>query len=110
MADIRQRSLKGGHGLCLCSSIKEASAKVAEIWICSLSSQPIHQEDSAIQEDAHPGEHPAPPKDSPEAETSALDMLTKKMLLTRRITKTKSLIPSTNAKGKHPHHHGWAGS
>nr|KAF6296177.1 hypothetical protein mMyoMyo1_009243 [Myotis myotis] len=51
-------------------------------------------------------EQPAPPKDSPEAETSALDMLTKKMLLTRRITKTESLIPSTKAKGKHPSHHG----
>uniref|UniRef100_G1Q2A0 Phosphofurin acidic cluster sorting protein 2 n=1 Tax=Myotis lucifugus TaxID=59463 RepID=G1Q2A0_MYOLU len=49
MAEVRQQPLKGGQGLNLCSSIQEASAKVAEIWICSLSNQPIHQEDSAIQ-------------------------------------------------------------
>lgn len=48
-AEVRQQPLKGGHGLCLCSSINEASAKVAKIWICFLSSQPILQEDSAIQ-------------------------------------------------------------
>lgn len=35
--------------LCLCSSLKEASVKVAEIWIFSLSSQPIDHEDSAMQ-------------------------------------------------------------
>lgn len=35
--------------LSLCSSIKEASVKVAEIWIVSLSSQPIDHEDSAMQ-------------------------------------------------------------
>ncbi|KAK1331493.1 hypothetical protein QTO34_009450 [Cnephaeus nilssonii] len=49
MAEVRQRPLKGGHGLCLCSSINEAFAKVAEIWICSLSGQHILQENSAIQ-------------------------------------------------------------
>uniref|UniRef100_L7N1R2 Phosphofurin acidic cluster sorting protein 2 n=1 Tax=Myotis lucifugus TaxID=59463 RepID=L7N1R2_MYOLU len=43
MAEVRQRPLKGGQ------SDEEASAKVAEIWICSLSNQPIHWEDSAIQ-------------------------------------------------------------
>ncbi|XP_070250744.1 phosphofurin acidic cluster sorting protein 2-like [Myotis yumanensis] len=107
MPVVRQRPLKGGQGLCLCSSIKEASAKVTEIWICSLSNQPIPWEDSAIQAR---WEHPALPKNSPEAETSALDMFTKKLLPSRHITKTESLIPSTKAKGKHPGLHGWAGS
>ncbi|KAK1327358.1 hypothetical protein QTO34_017011 [Cnephaeus nilssonii] len=55
-AEVRQQPLKGGHGLCLCSSINEASAKVAKIWICFLSSQPILQEDSAIQADARPSQ------------------------------------------------------
>lgn len=49
MAEIKQRPLKGDEGLYLCSNIKEVSAKVVEIWICSLSSQPILQKDSAIQ-------------------------------------------------------------
>lgn len=44
-----QRPPEGGQVLSLCSSIKEASAKVAEIWIFSLSSQPIDHEDSAMQ-------------------------------------------------------------
>ena len=35
--------------LSLCSNIKETSVKVAEIWIFSLSSQPIDHEDSAMQ-------------------------------------------------------------
>ena len=49
MAEVTQQPLKSGQGLCLCSSIKEASAKMAEIWICSLSCQPILQEESGIQ-------------------------------------------------------------
>lgn len=49
MAEVTQKPLKGGQRLHLCSSLKEALAKVAEIWICSLSSQPILQEESAIQ-------------------------------------------------------------
>ncbi|KAK1331537.1 LOW QUALITY PROTEIN: hypothetical protein QTO34_009494 [Cnephaeus nilssonii] len=40
-------------------------------------------------QNAHPGEQPAQPKDSPEAEPSALDMLTKKLLPSGHITKTK---------------------
>ncbi|XP_053784368.1 phosphofurin acidic cluster sorting protein 2 isoform X3 [Desmodus rotundus] len=49
MAEVMQRPPEGGQVLSLCSSIKEASAKVAEIWIFSLSSQPIDHEDSAMQ-------------------------------------------------------------
>lgn len=44
-----QHPSEGGQVLSLCSSIKEASVKVAEIWIFSLSSQPIDHEDSAMQ-------------------------------------------------------------
>lgn len=44
-----QRPPEGGQVLSLCSSVKEASAKVAEICIFSLSSQPIDHEDSAMQ-------------------------------------------------------------
>lgn len=45
-----QHPSEGGQVLSLCSSsIKEASVKVAEIWIVSLSSQPIDHEDSAMQ-------------------------------------------------------------
>ncbi|XP_059540565.1 phosphofurin acidic cluster sorting protein 2 isoform X1 [Myotis daubentonii] len=49
MAEVMQRPPEGGQVLSLCSSVKEASAKVAEIWIFSLSSQPIDHEDSAMQ-------------------------------------------------------------
>ncbi|XP_070267932.1 phosphofurin acidic cluster sorting protein 2 isoform X2 [Myotis yumanensis] len=49
MAEVMQRPPEGGQVLSLCSSIKEASAKVAEIWIFSLSSQPIDHEDSTMQ-------------------------------------------------------------
>ncbi|ELK35835.1 Phosphofurin acidic cluster sorting protein 2 [Myotis davidii] len=73
----------------------------------SSSNRSIH---SARSKEEPPREQPAPPKDSLEAEASALDMLTKKLLPSRRITKTESLIPSTKAKGKHPGDHGWAGA
>nr|BAE20504.1 unnamed protein product [Mus musculus] len=49
MAEVMQHPSEGGQLLSLCSSIKEASVKVAEIWIVSLSSQPIDHEDSAMQ-------------------------------------------------------------
>uniref|UniRef100_A0A8C6IDE3 Phosphofurin acidic cluster sorting protein 2 n=1 Tax=Mus spicilegus TaxID=10103 RepID=A0A8C6IDE3_MUSSI len=49
MAEVMQHPSEGGQVLSLCSSIKEASVKVAEIWIVSLSSQPIDHEDSAMQ-------------------------------------------------------------
>ncbi|CAO2587552.1 Phosphofurin acidic cluster sorting protein 2, partial [Lemmus lemmus] len=49
MAEVMQHPSEGGQVLTLCSSIKEASVKVAEIWIVSLSSQPIDHEDSAMQ-------------------------------------------------------------
>lgn len=46
---VMQRPPEGGQVLSLCSSAKEASAKVAEIWIFSLCSQPIDHEDSSMQ-------------------------------------------------------------
>uniref|UniRef100_A0A8C0X1P5 Phosphofurin acidic cluster sorting protein 2 n=1 Tax=Castor canadensis TaxID=51338 RepID=A0A8C0X1P5_CASCN len=49
MAEVMQHPSEGSQVLSLCSSIKEASVKVAEIWIVSLSSQPIDHEDSAMQ-------------------------------------------------------------
>lgn len=49
MAEVMQLPSEGGQVLSLCSSIKEASVKVAEIWIVSLSSQPIDHEESAMQ-------------------------------------------------------------
>uniref|UniRef100_A0A452VKT2 Phosphofurin acidic cluster sorting protein 2 n=1 Tax=Ursus maritimus TaxID=29073 RepID=A0A452VKT2_URSMA len=49
MAEVMQLPSEGGQVLSLCSSVKEASVKVAEIWIFSLSSQPIDHEDSAMQ-------------------------------------------------------------
>uniref|UniRef100_A0A667GCL8 Phosphofurin acidic cluster sorting protein 2 n=1 Tax=Lynx canadensis TaxID=61383 RepID=A0A667GCL8_LYNCA len=48
-----------------------------------------------------PGEQPAQPEDSPEVETSALDLFTEKLPPSGRITKTESLvIPSTRSEGK----------
>ena len=44
-----QHPSEGGQVLSLCSNIKEAAVKVAEIWIFSLSSQPIDHEDSTMQ-------------------------------------------------------------
>nr|XP_033808091.1 phosphofurin acidic cluster sorting protein 2 isoform X1 [Geotrypetes seraphini] len=49
MAEVMQHPTEGGQVLSLFSNIKEATAKVAEIWIFSLSSQPIDHEDSAMQ-------------------------------------------------------------
>ncbi|KAM5129411.1 phosphofurin acidic cluster sorting protein 2-like [Mantella aurantiaca] len=48
MAEVMQHPSEGSQVLSLFSNMKEASAKVAEIWIFSLSSQPIDHEDSAI--------------------------------------------------------------
>uniref|UniRef100_A0A2K5CMI5 Phosphofurin acidic cluster sorting protein 2 n=1 Tax=Aotus nancymaae TaxID=37293 RepID=A0A2K5CMI5_AOTNA len=49
MAEVMQHPSEDGQVLSLCSSIKEAPVKAAEIWIASLSSQPIDHEDSAMQ-------------------------------------------------------------
>lgn len=49
VADVMQRNLKCGQLLSFCSSVKESSTKVADIWISSLCSQSISEEDSAIQ-------------------------------------------------------------
>uniref|UniRef100_A0A669PQ29 Phosphofurin acidic cluster sorting protein 2 n=1 Tax=Phasianus colchicus TaxID=9054 RepID=A0A669PQ29_PHACC len=49
MAEVMQHPTEGGQVLSLFSNIKEAAVKVAEIWIFSLSSQPIDHEDSSMQ-------------------------------------------------------------
>ncbi|XP_036125725.1 phosphofurin acidic cluster sorting protein 2-like [Molossus molossus] len=49
MAEVMQQPLEGGQVLSLCSSLKDANPKVAEIWIFSLTSQPIEHEDCAMQ-------------------------------------------------------------
>ncbi|KAM7067066.1 phosphofurin acidic cluster sorting protein 2-like [Molossus nigricans] len=49
MGEVMQQPLEGGQVLSLCSSLNEASTKVAEIWILSLSSQPIDNENSTMQ-------------------------------------------------------------
>ncbi|XP_075048252.1 phosphofurin acidic cluster sorting protein 2 isoform X2 [Mixophyes fleayi] len=48
MAEVMQHPSEGSQILSLFSNMKEASSKVAEIWIFSLSSQPIDHEDSAM--------------------------------------------------------------
>ncbi|XP_066550325.1 phosphofurin acidic cluster sorting protein 2 isoform X2 [Amia ocellicauda] len=49
MAEVMQHPTEGGQVLPLCSNLKDTAAKVAEIWIFSLSSQPIDHEDGALQ-------------------------------------------------------------
>ncbi|XP_056282024.1 phosphofurin acidic cluster sorting protein 2 isoform X2 [Pseudoliparis swirei] len=49
MAEVMQHPTDGGQVLPLCSNQKELLGKVAEIWIFSLSSQPIDHEDAALQ-------------------------------------------------------------
>ncbi|XP_036125726.1 phosphofurin acidic cluster sorting protein 2-like [Molossus molossus] len=49
MAEVMQQPLEGDQVLSLCSSPKDANPKVAEIWIFSLTSQPIEHEDCAMQ-------------------------------------------------------------
>ncbi|XP_075793186.1 phosphofurin acidic cluster sorting protein 2 isoform X5 [Pelodiscus sinensis] len=49
MAEVMQHPTEGGQVLSLFSNIKEAAAKVAEIWIFSLSSQPTDHDDSTVQ-------------------------------------------------------------
>uniref|UniRef100_A0A8C4ZBM4 Phosphofurin acidic cluster sorting protein 2 n=1 Tax=Gadus morhua TaxID=8049 RepID=A0A8C4ZBM4_GADMO len=46
---VMQHPTEGGQVLPLCSNQKEALGKVAEIWVFSLSSQPIDHEDAALQ-------------------------------------------------------------
>ncbi|OCT68800.1 hypothetical protein XELAEV_18040090mg [Xenopus laevis] len=48
MAEVMQHPTEGSQVLSLFSNMKEASAKVAEIWIFSLSSQPIDHEDGSM--------------------------------------------------------------
>ncbi|XP_015240812.1 PREDICTED: phosphofurin acidic cluster sorting protein 2 isoform X3 [Cyprinodon variegatus] len=50
MAEVMQHPTEGGQVLPLCSSQKDMLGKVAEIWIFSLSSQPIDHEEAALQE------------------------------------------------------------
>ncbi|XP_042186246.1 phosphofurin acidic cluster sorting protein 2 isoform X9 [Oncorhynchus tshawytscha] len=47
---VMQHPTEGGQVLSLCSNQKEMLGKVAEIWIFSLSSQPIDHEEAALQE------------------------------------------------------------
>lgn len=49
MAEVMQHPTEGSQVLSLLSNIKEVTAKVAEIWIYSLSSQPIDHDDSSLQ-------------------------------------------------------------
>ncbi|XP_062326391.1 phosphofurin acidic cluster sorting protein 2 isoform X9 [Osmerus eperlanus] len=49
MAEVMQHRPEGGQMLALCSHQKEMLGKVAEIWISSLSSQPIDHEEAALQ-------------------------------------------------------------
>ncbi|XP_036098134.1 phosphofurin acidic cluster sorting protein 2-like [Molossus molossus] len=49
VAQAMQRPLESGWVLSLCSSLKEASTKVAEIWILTPSSESNDSEDSAVQ-------------------------------------------------------------
>ncbi|XP_075963934.1 phosphofurin acidic cluster sorting protein 2 isoform X2 [Anarhichas minor] len=49
MAEVMQHPTEGGQVLPLCSNQKDLLGKVAEIWIFSLSSQPIDHEDAALQ-------------------------------------------------------------
>uniref|UniRef100_A0A8B9RK52 Phosphofurin acidic cluster sorting protein 2 n=1 Tax=Astyanax mexicanus TaxID=7994 RepID=A0A8B9RK52_ASTMX len=48
MAEVMQHPAEGGQVLSLCSHQKELQGKVAEIWIYSLSSQPIDHEEAAL--------------------------------------------------------------
>ncbi|KAG7510421.1 hypothetical protein JOB18_021150 [Solea senegalensis] len=50
MAEVMQHPTEGGQILPLCSNQKDMLGKVAEIWIFSLSSQPIDHEEAALQE------------------------------------------------------------
>uniref|UniRef100_A0A7N6BT12 Phosphofurin acidic cluster sorting protein 2 n=1 Tax=Anabas testudineus TaxID=64144 RepID=A0A7N6BT12_ANATE len=50
MAEVMQHPTEGGQVLPLCSNQKDMLGKVAEIWIFSLSSQPIDHEEAALQE------------------------------------------------------------
>ncbi|XP_036276030.2 phosphofurin acidic cluster sorting protein 2-like, partial [Pipistrellus kuhlii] len=49
MADVMRRNSKCGQMLSLYSTVQEPSTKVAEVWISSLSSQPIKHEESAMR-------------------------------------------------------------
>lgn len=48
-SQVMQHPTEGGQVLPLCSNQKDMLGKVAEIWIFSLSSQPIDHEEAALQ-------------------------------------------------------------
>ncbi|XP_066534647.1 phosphofurin acidic cluster sorting protein 2 isoform X3 [Hoplias malabaricus] len=48
MAEVMQHPAEGGQILSLCGHQKDLQGKVAEIWIYSLSSQPIDHEEAAL--------------------------------------------------------------
>lgn len=48
-SQVMQHPTEGGQVLPLCSNTKDMLGKVAEIWIFSLSSQPIDHEEAALQ-------------------------------------------------------------
>lgn len=50
LSQVMQHPTEGGQVLPLCSNQKDMLGKVAEIWIFSLSSQPIDHEEAALQE------------------------------------------------------------
>uniref|UniRef100_A0A6Q2XNM6 Phosphofurin acidic cluster sorting protein 2 n=1 Tax=Esox lucius TaxID=8010 RepID=A0A6Q2XNM6_ESOLU len=58
MAEVMQCPAEGGQVLSLCSSQKEMLGKVAEIWIFSLSSQPIDHEEAVLDSEQDPAEPP----------------------------------------------------
>lgn len=49
VSQVMQHPTEGGQVLPLCSNQKDMLGKVAEIWIFSLSSQPIDHEEAALQ-------------------------------------------------------------
>ncbi|XP_062296085.1 phosphofurin acidic cluster sorting protein 2 isoform X3 [Scomber scombrus] len=49
MTEVMQHPTEGGQVLPLCGNQKDMLGKVAEIWIFSLSSQPIDHEEAALQ-------------------------------------------------------------
>lgn len=75
------------------------AASLQEAWTCPHAGAPECMPPAPSflpQSTPTPGEQPAPPPDSPEPETSALDVFTERLPPSGRITKTESLvIPST---------------
>ncbi|ELK31000.1 Phosphofurin acidic cluster sorting protein 2 [Myotis davidii] len=100
MDDIMQQNPKCGQMMSLCSRVKESSTKVAEIWISSLCSQPINEEDSAMHNQPQGQVHSTPTSKVDKIQTSSLSTPSINHEDSARQANLKAECSENHSKGK----------